>query len=176
MSESHSLPKVLIDPAKLKARIAELGATISQDYAGSEIVAVCVLNGSFIFFSDILREIKLPIHCEFLSVSSYGDKKVSSGEVKITLDINEPLENRHVILFEDIIDSGLTLSYLQNNIKARRPASLRTCSLLMKPESLKMHVNVEYVGFKIGPEFVVGYGMDLAGRYRGLPYVGYLEQ
>lgn len=168
-------PQVLISEEKLEARVAEIGAEITNDYQGREIVAICVLKGSFIFFSDVLRKIDLPIHCEFLSVSSYGDKKVSSGEVKVTLDINEPLENKHVILFEDIVDTGLTLSYLLTNLKARRPASIRTCALLMKPESMRMDVPVDYVGFKIGPEFVVGYGLDDAGKYRGLPYIGYVE-
>jgi hypoxanthine phosphoribosyltransferase len=170
-----SEPKVLISIEKLDERITELAAEIQNDYAGREIVAICVLKGSFIFFSDVLRKIDLPTSCEFLGVSSYGDKKVSSGEVKVTLDINEPLEGKHVILFEDIVDSGLTLSYLLSNLRARRPASLRTCALLMKPESMRLDVPVEYVGFKIGPEFVIGYGMDYAGKYRGLPYIGYLE-
>ncbi len=171
----YTEPKVLIPAEKIDERISELAAEIQNDYAGREIVAICVLKGSFIFFSDILRKIDLPTHCEFLGVSSYGDKKVSSGEVKVTLDINEPLENKHVILFEDIVDSGLTLSYLIANLRARRPASLRTCTLLMKPDSMRVDIPVEYVGFKIGPEFVVGYGLDYAGKYRGLPFVGFLE-
>lgn len=176
MSEPLKKPAVLISEEQLEQRIAELGAQITNDYQGREIVAICILKGSFIFFSDVLRKIDLPIHTEFLAVSSYGDKKVSSGEVKVTLDINEPLENKHVILFEDIVDTGLTLAYLQNNLKSRRPASLKTCSLLMKPESLRMEVTVDYVGFKIGPAFVVGYGLDYAGKYRGLPYIGNLDE
>jgi len=175
MSEPLKKPAILISEETLEARIAELGAQITSDYEGREIVAICILKGSFIFFSDVLRKIDLPIHTEFLAVSSYGDKKVSSGEVKVTLDINEPLENKHVILFEDIVDTGLTLAYLQSNLKARRPASLKTCSLLVKPESLRMEVAVDYVGFKIGPAFVVGYGLDYAGKYRGLPYIGNLD-
>jgi hypoxanthine phosphoribosyltransferase len=168
-------PKVLIPEARLHARLTELAEEISVDYAGKEIVGICVLKGSFMFFSDIIRRIDLPIACEFMGLSSYGDKTVSSGEVKLTLDINDPLEGKHVIIFEDIVDSGLTLSYLQTLLRARRPASLKSCTLLMKPESLKAEVQVDYTAFKIGSEFVVGYGLDFAGRYRGLPYIGFLE-
>lgn len=172
---SQMKPKVLIPEVKLQERLAELAAEISQDYHGKEIVAICILKGSFIFFADMLRKIDLPTTCEFMAVSSYGNRKVSSGEVKLTLDINEPLEGKHVILFEDIVDSGLTLSYILNLLRTRQPASVKCVSLLLKPDSLKTDVQVDYVGFKLGPEFVVGYGLDLAGKYRGLPYVGFLE-
>lgn len=168
-------PKILIPEVKIQARLEEMAQEIMNDYIGREITAICVLKGSFIFYSDILRKIDLPTNCEFLGVSSYGDKKVSSGEVKVTLDINEPLEGKHVIIFEDIVDSGLTLSYLVNSIRSRRPASLRVCALLMKPDKMRIDVPVDYVGFKIGNEFVVGYGMDDAGKHRGLPYIGYIE-
>lgn len=171
-----SQPKILVPEVRIQARIQEMAQEINRDFQGKEITAICILKGSFIFFSDIIRSIETPLTCEFLGVSSYGNKMVSSGEVKVTLDINEPLENRHVIVFEDIVDSGLTLSYILNSLRARKPASLKSCSLLMKPESLKTKVEVDYVGFKIGNEFVVGYGIDYAGKYRGLPYIGYLEQ
>ncbi len=175
MSEKMIAPKILIPEVKIQARLEEMAQEIMNDYIGREITAICVLKGSFIFYSDILRKIDLPTNCEFLGVSSYGDKKVSSGEVKVTLDINEPLEGKHVIIFEDIVDSGLTLSYLVNSIRSRRPASLRVCALLMKPDKMRIDVPVDYVGFKIGNEFVVGYGMDDAGKHRGLPYIGYIE-
>lgn len=168
-------PNVLIPEVKLQARLKEIADEINHDYAGKEIVAICVLKGSFIFFSDIIRHLDMPLSCEFLGVSSYGNKKVSSGEVKVTLDINEPLENRHVVIFEDIVDSGLTLSYITHALRARRPASLKTCALLLKPESLKTQIDVDYLGFKIGKEFVVGYGIDFAGKYRELPFIGFLE-
>jgi hypoxanthine phosphoribosyltransferase len=168
-------PKILIPEAKLQARITELATEISADYAGREITAICVLKGSFIFFSDLIRQLDLPMTCEFLGVSSYGNKMVSSGEVKVTLDITEPLVNRHVIIFEDIVDSGLTLSYIMDTLRARKPASLKSCSLLVKPDSLKTPIEVDYLGFKIGKEFVVGYGIDYAGKFRGLPHIGYLE-
>ena len=171
MSESKQTPKVLIPEVKLQARIAELADEISHDYAGKEITAVCILKGSFIFFSDVIRRINLPLTCEFLGVSSYGKAKISSGEVKVTLDINEPLEGKHVIIFEDIVDSGLTLSYIINMLRARKPASIKTASLLVKPDSLKIPVDVEYIGFKIQDEFVVGYGLDYAGSYLSLIHI-----
>jgi hypoxanthine phosphoribosyltransferase len=173
--QKNKQPKVLIPEVKLQARITELAQEINHDYRGKEITAICILKGSFIFFSDIIRKLDLPMTCEFLGVSSYGSKMVSSGEVKITLDINEPLENRHVIIFEDIVDSGLTLSYIMNTLRARKPASIKSCSLLLKPDSLKIETDVDYLGFKIGKEFVVGYGIDFAGKFRGLPYIGYIE-
>ena len=168
--------KVLIPEVRLQARLAELAQDINHDYAGKEIVAVCVLKGSFIFFADLIRKLDVPLTCEFLGVSSYGNKMVSSGEVKVTLDINEPLEGKHVLIIEDIVEGGLTLNYILNSIRARRPASVKTCALLTKPQKLKLDVPVDYSGFKIGDEFVIGYGMDMAGKYRGLPYIGYIEQ
>jgi hypoxanthine phosphoribosyltransferase len=167
--------KVLIPEVKLQARITDLAQEINHDYQGKEFVAVCILKGSFVFFSDIIRRLESPMTCEFLGVSSYLNKTVSSGEVKVTLDINEPLENRHVIVFEDIVDTGLTLSYIVNSLRARKPASLKVCALLMKPDSLRTATEVDYLGFKIGQEFVVGYGIDFSGKFRGLPYIGFIE-
>src|SRR6478609_9023605 len=161
--QQNKQPKILIPEVKLQARVAELAQEINRDYRDKEITAVCILKGSFVFFSDIIRHLESPMTCEFLGVSSYGNKMVSSGEVKVTLDINEPLENKHVIVFEDIVDSGLTLSYIMNSLKARKPASLKSCSLLLKPDCLKTEIDVDYLGFKIGKEFVVGYGIDFAG-------------
>lgn len=168
-------PKILIPEVKLHARIAELAQEINHDYRGKQITAICILKGSFIFFSDLIRKLDLPMTCEFLGVSNYGNKMVSSGEVKITLDINEPLENRDVIVFDDIVDTGLTLSYIMNTLRARKPASIKSCSLLLKSDYLKTQMDVDYLGFKIGAEFVVGYGIDSDGKFRGLPYIGYIE-
>lgn len=176
MSEDPGKLKVLITESRLQARIEELAQEITEDFAGKEITAICVLKGSFIFFSDLIRKIDRPMTCEFLGVSSYGNRTVSSGEVKVTLDLNDGIEGKHILLIEDIVDSGLTLTYLTSMLKARKPASIRTCSLLFKPESLKVPVEIDYTGFKIGGEFVVGYGVDLAGKYRGLPYIGFFEQ
>ncbi len=167
--------KVLIPEVKIQARVAEIAQEIAHDYRDKEITAICVLKGSFIFYSDILRRLDLPLTCEFLGVSSYGNKMVSSGEVKVTLDINEPLEGKHVIVFEDIVDTGLSLSFIMNMIRARKPASLKSCALLLKPDALKTDIEVDYLGFKVGNEFVVGYGIDYAGKHRGLPFVGYIE-
>jgi hypoxanthine phosphoribosyltransferase len=175
LSDKSQQLKILIPDVRLQQRVQELAQEINHDFQGKDVVCICILKGSFIFFSDLIRHIDLQMSCEFLGVSSYGNKMVSSGEVKITLDINDPLEGKHVIVVEDIVDSGLTLSYIMNALKARKPASLKSCSLLLKPGSLKNDVEVDYIGFKIGSEFVVGYGIDFAGKYRGLPYVGYLE-
>jgi hypoxanthine phosphoribosyltransferase len=169
-------PKLLIPEIQIKKRLVELAHEIAHDYQGREVVAVCVLKGSFVFFSDLIRQMDLPITCEFLGVSSYGNKMVSSGEVKVTLDINEPLEGKHVLVIEDIVDTGLTLYYIMSALKARKPASLKSCSLMLKPDCLKTEIDVDYVGFRIGSEFVVGYGVDFAGKFRELPYIGYLEQ
>jgi hypoxanthine phosphoribosyltransferase len=166
---------VLISEEQLENRISELSHEISRDFKGKEVVAICILKGSFIFFSDLVRKLDLTVSCEFLGLSSYGDKTVSSGEVKVTLDLNTPLEGKHVIVIEDIVDSGLTLSYILKSLSARNPATLKSCALLLKPASLKVPAEPDYVGFRIGNEFVVGYGMDLAGKLRGLPYVGSLE-
>lgn len=169
-------PKSLISESKLQLRISELAQEINHDYRSREVIAVCILRGSFIFFADIIRQLDLNLACEFLGVSCYNNQMVSSGEVKVTLDLHEPLENRHVIVFEDIVDTGLTLSFITNSLRARKPASLKSCSLLLKPDCLKTEIEVDYLGFKIGREFVVGYGIDYAGKYRNLPYIGILEQ
>src|SRR3990172_6101553 len=128
-------PKVLIPEVKLQQRVRELANEINHDYQGEEITAICILKGSFVFFSDLIRHLEIPMTCEFLGLSSYGNQKVSSGEVKVTLDLNEPLENKHVVVFEDIVDTGLTLQYILSSMAARRPASLKTCSLLLKPSN-----------------------------------------
>lgn len=175
MSEELEKPKILIPEVKLQSRLNEIAQEINHDYHGKEITAICILKGSFIFFSDMIRRLDTPLTCEFLGVSSYGNKTVSSGEVKVTLDINEPLSGKHVLIFEDIVDTGLTLKYITDQLRARKPASLKTCSLLMKPDSLKTEVEVDYLGFSVGPEFIVGYGIDYAGRFRELPYIGYIQ-
>lgn len=172
---SLALPRVLIPESKIKQRIQDMATEISFDYRGKELTVICVLKGSFIFFADLIREIDLPMSCEFMGVSSYGNKTTSSGEVKVTLDLTEPLNGKHVVIVEDIVDTGLTMQYLVNNLKARKPASLKICSLLVKPECLRADMEIDYVGFKLGKEFVVGYGLDHAGRHRQLPYIGVID-
>ncbi|MEN9722101.1 MAG: hypothetical protein RJB38_87 [Pseudomonadota bacterium] len=170
----NKLPRILISEPKLKERVSELAREIRQDYAGKEIVAICVLKGSFIFFTDLIRQLDLSLSTEFLGVKAYP-KSVTSGEVKLTLDINEPLEGKHVLVIEDVVHTGLTLNYIMNLLRARRPASLKSCALLVKEERLKIAPPIDYWGFKLGKEFVVGYGIDHEGKHRGLPYIGMLE-
>ena len=169
------VPRVLISEDEIKKRIVELGAKISEDYKGKSVIGICILKGASLFFADLIRQFNFPMRCEFMAVSSYGHEKSSSGEVKLVLDAKYPLEGEDVIIFEDIVDSGLTLSYILHLLKARKPRSLRLCSLLFKPDSLKTDLHVDYVGFKIGKEFVVGYGLDYEGFCRGIPYIGVMD-
>ncbi len=169
-------PPVFLSESEIKARVRELAIRINEEYGNTEITAICTLKGSIVFFSDLLRLLKMPVTCEFLGVSSYGDHTESTGEVKVTLDLNEPLNGRHVLIIEDIVDTGLTLSYLLDYLKAKRPASLRTAALLFKPEALKTKgLKIDYIGFEIPNRFVVGYGLDYAEKFRGLPYIGVLK-
>ena len=167
--------KTLISAEAIAARVTELGADITRDYAGKELVLVCVLKGSFIFAADLARAIDLPTRIEFLGVQSYGDNTVSSGEARITLDIAHPLAGKHVLLVEDIVDTGLTLSFLLEHLRARDLASLKMCSLLHKPLRQKIPVKIDYLGFTIEDAFIVGYGLDRAGLHRNLPYIGMVE-
>jgi hypoxanthine phosphoribosyltransferase len=168
--------QTLISQEKIAKRIAELGAEISERYQGKELTVICVLKGSFIFCADLVRAITVPVKCEFISCSSYGNAKTSSGEVKLALDVSIPLDGKHIMIVEDIVDSGLTLKYIRELFSVRNPASVACCALLQKPDALKVDVKVEYTGFKIGNEFVVGYGLDYAQRYRELPYIGVVLQ
>ncbi len=172
---SINYPRVLIPETKIKQRIQELAQEIAYDYKGKELTAICVLKGSYIFFADLVRKMELPISCEFIGMSSYGQRTTSSGEVKITLDMTEPVAGKHLLIVEDIVDSGLTMQYMLGLLKARKPASIKVCTLLLKPESMKTEVQMDYVGFKIGNDFVVGYGLDFQGKYRQVPYIGVLD-
>lgn len=167
-------PRCLIAHEQIAARVSELARDIEDAYLDVEggLVAVCILKGSFVFFSDLIREINLPLSCEFLGVSSYGDQMKSSGEVKITLDLTSPVKDKHLLIVEDIVDSGTTLNYLIQSLMARSPASIRVCSLLAKPQKHVHPVEIDFLGFNVGDEFVVGYGIDHAERYRGLSYIG----
>jgi hypoxanthine phosphoribosyltransferase len=162
----------LLSEAQIQKRVRELGAEIDKiARTGEPITLICVLKGSFIFFSDLIRAIDSDVRCEFLGVSSYGDGMKSSGEIKLTLDLTDAISGRTVILVEDIVDSGLTLAYLKRSLAAREPKKVLTCALLYKPEALQAKLKLDYVGFEIGKEFVVGYGLDYQGYYRNLPYV-----
>jgi hypoxanthine phosphoribosyltransferase len=164
-----------ISEEKIQKKVVELGETLTKKFKGQDVVAVCVLKGSFVFFSDLVRHIQTDISCEFFGVSSYHGGTKSSGEVKVTLDLQNPIEDKHVILVEDIVDTGLTMNYLKNAILARKPKSLTTVALLEKPDALKVPCEVDYVGFKIPNDFVVGYGLDYQGFYRNLPYIAQVQ-
>ncbi|MFA6002701.1 MAG: hypoxanthine phosphoribosyltransferase [Elusimicrobiota bacterium] len=168
------LEKVLIDPAALQARVQELGREISRDYAGRNPVLLGILKGSVIFLSDLLRNISLDCSVDFMGVSSYSGRS-STGAVRMLLDLRESAEGRDLIIVEDIMDSGLTLHYLLDNLRARNPRSLEVCTLLDKPDCRKVPVSAKYVGFRIPNEFVIGYGLDYNEKYRNLPYVGVLK-
>ncbi|MGD8862399.1 MAG: hypoxanthine phosphoribosyltransferase [Myxococcales bacterium] len=169
-------PEVLIDALRIAARVAELGAQITRDYAGKELVVVVVLKGSFVFASDLVRAIDLPLRVEFLGMRSYGDSTRSSGAVEITSDLTSPVEGKHVLVVEDIVDTGLTSRYLFANLATRAPASTKLATLLHKPSRQVAEVDIHYLGFTIDDVFVVGYGLDHAQRYRNLPYVGALPE
>ena len=168
--------EVLIDEPTLQTRIAELGEEISSDYAGKDLLLVGVLKGAVFFMADLMRSLTVPCEVDFMAISSYGAETDSSGVVRILKDLDIPLQGRDVLIVEDIIDSGLTLSYLMRNLRARDQASLEVCALLTKPGRREIEVPVKYVGFEIPNRFVVGYGLDYAERYRNLRYVGVLNE
>ena len=169
------IQEVLFSEEQLKKRVEELGKQIQQDYAGKKIMLIAVLRGSFVFMADLCRSIDLPCTLDFMSVSSYGKGTSSSGQVQITKDLSEDISDRHIIVVEDILDSGNTLSYLLKVLENRRPASIRLCTLLDKPDRRVKQVDVHYCGFSIPDAFVVGYGLDYAEMYRNLPYIGILK-
>lgn len=168
--------RVLVSEEEVDAKIRELGQQISKDYEGKSVHLICVLKGAVFMTCELAKRITVPVSMDFMSVSSYGDDTKSSGVVKIIKDLDEPLEGKDVLIVEDIIDSGRTLSYLIEILKQRKPASLRLCTLLDKPERRVKDVTVDYLGFNIPDEFVVGFGLDYAQRYRNLPFIGVVEQ
>ncbi len=175
MAAMTSVPEELISAERLAERVRALGAQITHDYAGKSLVLLCVLKGSFVFAADLVRAIDLPLRVEFLGVRSYGDDTKSSGVVQITLDVARPIAGEHVVIVEDIVDTGLTLSYLREQLLARAPTTVRVCALLHKPSRTVRPVEVDYLGFTVDDVFVVGYGLDHAERYRNVPYVGVLR-
>jgi hypoxanthine phosphoribosyltransferase len=165
------LGEVLVSEDDLARRVSELGAQITADYAGLDPLLVGVLKGAFVFMSDLSRAIDLPVEFDFMAVSSYGSATRSSGVVRILKDLDLDLTDRHVLIVEDIVDSGLTLAYLRKNLAARGPASMEVCALLVKEGLQRVELDLKYVGFTIPPTFVVGYGLDVGERYRNLPYI-----
>ena len=166
--------EILVTEEQLSARIAELGREISADYAGRDVLLVGILKGAVFFLSDLMRHLETPCEVDFMAVASYGSSTDSSGVVRILKDLDVPIQGRHVVIVEDIVDSGLTLSYLLRTMRARDPASLEVCALLTKPDRRKSNVEIRYTGFEIPNRFVIGYGLDYGQRYRQLPFVAVL--
>ncbi len=174
--DDPAIGETLVAADDLQRRVAELGSEISSDYAGRELVMIGVLKGAVLFMADLMRELTVPCEVDFMAVSSYGSATDSSGVVRILKDLDAAIEDRDVLLVEDIVDSGLTLHYLLKNLKARDPRSLEVCALLTKPERRRVDLPIRYVGFEIPNRFAIGYGLDHAQRYRNLSYVAALKQ
>ena len=175
MTLEQGVGEIMIEQDRLQARIRELGEEVSRDYAGRDLLLVGVLKGAVFFMADLMRELTVPCEIDFMAISSYGAQTDSSGVVRILKDLDTNIAGRDVLVVEDIIDSGLTLSYLMRSLKARKPGSLEVCALMTKPERREIEVPVRYVGFEIPNKFVIGYGLDFAERYRNLPYVAVLH-
>lgn len=171
----HDIEQVLFSEQQLADKVAQLGAQISSDYEGKNPLIVSVLKGSYVFMADLTRQITIPCNIDFMAVSSYGAGTKTTGEVQIIKDIGSKIDGRHLIIVEDILDSGVTLNFLMKILKARGAASIRLCTLLSKPERRKVDVPIDYLGFEIPDAFVVGYGLDYAECYRNLPYIGILK-
>jgi hypoxanthine phosphoribosyltransferase len=169
------MAEVLITKEQLQQRIAELGAQITEEYEGKRLLLLCVLKGAVIFLVDLARQIQLSLEIDFMAVSSYGASTQSSGIVRILKDLEDSVEGQHILVVEDIVDSGLTLDYLLRSLTARGPASIKVCGLLLKDRPRELSIPIDYVGFTIPDKFVVGYGLDFAERYRNLPYIGVLR-
>ena len=175
MTGEPRVGEILIPEEDLSRRVAELADEISADYAGREVLVIGVLKGAIFFISDLVRRLSVPCRLDFMAVSSYGSSTDSSGIVRILKDLDAPIENRDVLIVEDIVDSGLTLSYLFRMLRGRNPATLEVCALLTKPERREVDLPIKYVGFEIPNRFAIGYGLDFAERFRNLPYVAVLE-
>jgi hypoxanthine phosphoribosyltransferase len=167
--------EVLISHQQIRDRTAELGRLIAEDYRGKEPLLICILKGGLMFLADLMREIDLPLEIDFIAVSSYGDSTESSGVVRILMDLERNIRGRHVLIVEDIIDTGRTLSYIIENLRTRGPASIKVCTLLDKPARRELEIPIDYVGFTIPDRFVIGYGLDYGEIYRNLPFVGVLK-
>ena len=168
--------RTLVTAEQIDARLAEMGAEITADYQGKDLLLIAVLKGAFMVLADLSRHIKIPVDMDFMAVSSYGDATKTSGVVRILKDLDREISDRHVLIVEDIIDSGLTLDYLQRNLQVRSPASLEIATVLLKPGLHRVEMDVIYIGFEIPPDFVIGYGLDYNGQYRNLPFVAVIEE
>lgn len=170
------LERVLFDEEALKAKVAELGAALTEDYRDKKPLMVGILNGAMVFYADLIRQLKVPMETDFMRLSSYGSSSVSSENVQIKKDLDTDIKGRHIVVVEDIIDSGNTMLYLMNRLKDRGAASVKLCALFSKPSRRKVEVKIDYLGWEIPDEFIVGYGLDFAERYRNLPMVGVLKR
>ena len=168
--------EVLYTQQQIAGRVREMAAEIERDHRGKELVLVGVLKGAFVFVSDLARLIDLPLSVDFIGLSSYGEETESSGVVKITSDLTRPIEGKHVLIVEDIVDTGLTMRYLLDNFSTRRPASVKICALLQKPSRLRTRIPIQYLGFTVPDLFVVGYGLDAGEKYRNLPFIGAMKR
>jgi len=174
---TNFLEEILIPEERLRARVYELGVAISRDYAGKDLLLICILRGGVIFLTDLMRAITIPHRIDFMAVSSYGvGARATTGDVRILFDVNQSIEGLHVLIIEDIVDSGHTIAAVRNILSARRPASLKLCALLDKKERREVAVPVEYIGFQIANKFVVGYGLDVDEHYRHLPFIGVVKE
>ncbi len=171
----NDLKEIILNEEEISQIVQELGEKISKDYEGKEIIVIGILKGAILFLSDLVRYIKVPVTFDFMAVSSYGDSVNSSGAVRFLKDLDTSIENKHVLIVEDIVDTGLTFNYLLDNLRSRKPASLKTCTLLDKPSRRKIDVQVDYKGKEVPDEFLVGYGLDYAEKYRNLPYIAILK-
>ncbi len=171
----NDIEEILLTEPEIRAKVAELGQKISADYQGEEITLVCILKGAVLFMADLARAITVPAYFDFMAVSSYGEATETSGVVRILKDLDRSIEGKHVVLVEDVVDTGLTLNYLAQYLQGGRPASLKICALLDKPTNRRVPLSVDYTGFVLPDKFVVGYGLDYAGRYRNLPFVAVLK-
>lgn len=172
----EDVKEILITEDEIKARIKELGILISEDYKEKFPLLICILRGAFLFLADLVKKTKIPLSIDFMAISSYGGKTESNGEVKILKDLDTYIEGRHVLIIEDIVDTGLTMDSVTRLLKTRKPKSLKICTLLDKVERRRIKVNIDYFGFKIPNKFVVGYGLDYEEKYRNLPYIGVLKE
>jgi hypoxanthine phosphoribosyltransferase len=175
MTLHQDIAEILVGQEQIQARVTALGRQISEDYRGEQLLLVGLLRGAIVFLSDLMRAIDVPVQLDFIGISSYGDA-VDSGAVRLVMDLETDIAERHVLIVEDIVDTGKTLFYLVENLRARNPASLRICALLDKPERRQVPIDIDYVGFEIADKFVVGYGLDFAEGYRNLPFVGVLKE
>ncbi len=175
-SMNSDIQRVLFDEDTIQKRVNEIAAQISKDYSGKKPILIGILKGAYVFMADLARAISIPLEVDFLAISSYGSGTISSGVVKIRKDIDLDIENKDVIIIEDIVDSGLSLEYIKEYVMKHNPSSVKTCVLLDKPEAHKLDVKFDYVGFQIGTEFVVGYGLDYNENYRYLPYIGIVKE